>query len=88
MTVSLVSVALKYNYLERELQSMVENTNVEIEPTIRTGVLALAAILGVPAAVYFGLRGPLSAGIANMLALGSSIVVALTVVALLLWHDR
>lgn len=67
---------------------MVGNTNVEIEPTIRTGVLALVAVLGVPATVYFGLREPLSAGMANVLALGSSIVVALAVVALLLWHDR
>lgn len=85
---SLVPVALKYNCRERKLQSMVENTNGEIEPMIRTGVLALAAVLGVPAAVYFGLRGPLSAGMATLLALGSSIVIALAVIALLLWHGR
>lgn len=67
---------------------MVEKTNVEIEPTIQTGVLALVAVLGVPVAVYFGLRGPLGAGTANRLALGSSVVVALAAVALLLWHNR
>lgn len=61
---------------------------MEIKPMIQTGVLALVAVLGVPAAVYFGIRGPLSAGMANMLAFGASIVVALAVVALLLWHDR
>lgn len=66
---------------------MGKNTNANIELAIRAGVLALVAVLGVPAAVYFGLKGPLSAGIANVLALGSSIVMALTVVALLLWHS-
>lgn len=61
---------------------------MEIEPTIRIGVLTLVAVLGVPAAAYFGLCGPLSAGIATGFALGSSIVVALAVIALLLWHER
>lgn len=66
---------------------MGENTNMKVELAIRTGVLALVAVLGVPAAVYFGLQGPLSVRVANVLALGSSIVVALTVVALLLWRS-
>ncbi|WP_049898673.1 hypothetical protein [Halococcus agarilyticus] len=60
------------------------NTTVEIEPLIRTSVLAFVAVLGVPAGVYFGLHGSLDAGTANGFALGSSVIVALAVVALLL----
>lgn len=61
-----------------------KSTDVEIEPTICTSVLALVAVLGVPAAVYFGLQGPLGVGTANGLALGFSVVLALAVVVLLL----
>lgn len=59
---------------------------VEIGPTIRTSLLALVAVLGVPAVIYFGFRGPLSAGTTNILALGSSVVIALALIALLLWQ--
>lgn len=66
---------------------MVENTNVEFGPAIRTALLALVAVLGVPTAVYFGLRGPLGAQTANGLALGFSVGIALAVIALLLRRD-
>ncbi|WP_121820501.1 hypothetical protein [Halostella salina] len=67
---------------------MVEQMNAEIEPTVRTGVLALVAVLGVPTALYFGLRGPLGAATANALALGSSVVLAVAAVAVLLWRGE
>ncbi|QRV16660.1 hypothetical protein JMJ58_07250 [Haloterrigena salifodinae] len=61
---------------------------MDIGTMIRTGLLALVAMLGVPAAVYFGLRGPLDVGTANTLALGSSVTIALAIVALLLWQKE
>ena len=63
---------------------MEKNTNMEIERTIQTSVLALVVVVGVPAALYFGLRGPLGVGTANGFALGSSVVVALAAIGLLL----
>lgn len=67
---------------------MVENTNAEFEATIRTGILALVGMLGIPAVVYFGLRDPLGAETANALALGSSVVVAVAIISLLLWYEH
>jgi len=64
---------------------MERNADVETESAIRTSVLALVAVLGIPAAVYFGFREPLGAGIANGLALGFSVVIAFAILALLLW---
>lgn len=66
---------------------MAESTNGEIDRTIRTGMLALVAVLGAPAAAYFVLRGPFGAGLANVVALAASVGVALAVLALLAWHE-
>ena len=66
---------------------MMDSTKSEITPTVRGGVLALVAVLGVPAVLYFALRGPLGGSTANGLALGSSVAIAV-VVALLLWQKR